>query len=352
MPGDESAPRNWQLLRTMLRMRRFEEAVFQLSSEGKFARAFSHLHRPGGGGGLDHRRARTARPARHHAPQPRPHHRARRRSGEGAGGNSGARRRAQRRPERNAASLRSFARLYFDLGGGRRLHLARGRRRLCLQAGRRRRGGGRVLRRRRARRGRQLRGHERRVADAAAGAVRLREQQRRTPGARRAAGSRALVHAGGADLLQIPRALGIESVRVNGTDSDEISAAAIAAIAKCRDGRGPVFIESVTRTMGRQQSAVAGAGRPAKPTSAWRPARRRSQANTPTGTAITIRCCGWRGHSPQQGTDAVGRIHFYDAEIREDMKRAMQEALESPLPEPANGARRCVCGPRVMSKAS
>jgi hypothetical protein len=34
------------------------------------------------------------------------------------------------------------------------------------------------------------------------------------------------------------------------------------------------------------------------------------------------------------GADAVGRIHFYDAEIREDMKRAIQEALESPFPEP------------------
>ena len=32
------------------------------------------------------------------------------------------------------------------------------------------------------------------------------------------------------------------------------------AIAKCRDGRGPIFIECVTKTMGRQQSAVAGAG--------------------------------------------------------------------------------------------
>ena len=36
--------------------------------------------------------------------------------------------------------------------------------------------------------------------------------------------------------------------------------------------------------------------RPAKPTSAWRPARSRSKASTPTGTAITIRCCGWRAH--------------------------------------------------------
>ena len=35
-----------------------------------------------------------------------------------------------------------------------------------------------------------------------------------------------------------------------------------------------------------------------------------------------------------QGTDAIGRIHFYDAEIREDLKRAIQQALASPFPEP------------------
>ena len=172
-----TAGRRWQLLRTMLRMRRFEEAVLR-SRRAKVRRALSHLYRPGGGRRRDHRRARAARPARHDASQPRPHHRPRRRSREGAGGNSGARRRAQRRPQRNAASLRPVARLYLNVGGSRRLHLARGRCRLCLQAGRRGRSSGRVLWRRRARRGRQLRGHEHRVADAAAGAVRLREQQR------------------------------------------------------------------------------------------------------------------------------------------------------------------------------
>ena len=41
MPEEASAARSWQLLRTMLRMRRFEEAVFRLSSERQFA---GHFH--------------------------------------------------------------------------------------------------------------------------------------------------------------------------------------------------------------------------------------------------------------------------------------------------------------------
>lgn len=37
MASDESADWQWPLLRTMLRMRRFEEAVFRLSTERAFA---------------------------------------------------------------------------------------------------------------------------------------------------------------------------------------------------------------------------------------------------------------------------------------------------------------------------
>ncbi len=142
-----------------------------------------------------------------------------------------------------------------------------------------------------------------------------------------------MVHAGGADLLQIPRALGIEAVRVNGTDCDEISAAAIAAVAKCRDGRGPVFIESVTRRWAGSNPLW-----PALVTG-------ETDMRMATGEApFAGELADWyRYHDPvlllartlaAEGTDAVGRIHFYDAEIREDMKRAIQEALESPFPEP------------------
>ena len=275
----------------------------------------------------------SPRPARHDAPQSRPHHRARRRSGEGAGGDFGARRRAQRRAQRHAASVRSFARLYFDIRGGRRLHLARGRRRLCLQAGRRRRGGGRVLRRRRARRGRQLRGHEYRVADAAAGAVRLREQQRRRLGC----GARRF-----SDFGSRRRRRSVCRSRERSASSPSASTAPTATRFPRRRLRPSPDAATATARCSSRASPKDG---PA----AIRCGRRWSTGETDirmaTGEApIEGEHADWyRYHDPvlrlarslaAQGTDAVGRIHFYDAEIREDMKRAMQEALASPFPEP------------------
>ena len=53
-----------------------------------------------------------------------------------------------------------------------------------------------------------------------------------------------------------------------------------------------------------------------------------------------------------QGTDAIGRIHFYDAEIREDLKRAIQQALASPFPEPETALADVFAGQTVMSKTS
>ena len=54
-----------------------------------------------------------------------------------------------------------------------------------------------------------------------------------------------LVHAS-TDLLLIPKSLGISSVRVDGVDVAAVHAAATQAIARCRSGQGPVFIEAMT----------------------------------------------------------------------------------------------------------
>lgn len=54
-----------------------------------------------------------------------------------------------------------------------------------------------------------------------------------------------LVHAS-TDLLQIPRSLGISSSRVDGIDVAAVHAAVTQAIAQCRAGKGPVFIEAMT----------------------------------------------------------------------------------------------------------
>ena len=49
------------------------------------------------------------------------------------------------------------------------------------------------------------------------------------------------------DLRSIPGAMGIPSTRVDGTDVDEVHAACVEALAYCRAGKGPMFIEAMTR---------------------------------------------------------------------------------------------------------
>jgi acetoin:2,6-dichlorophenolindophenol oxidoreductase subunit alpha len=152
-----------------------------------------------------------------------------------------------------------------------------------------------------------------------------------------------LVHAGVADLLQVPKALGIEAVRVSGTDTDEIAAAATNAIAKCRDGRGPVFIESVTKRWAGSNPLW-----PALVTG-------ETDMRMATGEApIAGEYADWyRYHDPvlrlartlaAQGAEAIARIHFYDAEIREQMKIAVDQALAYPFPEPHTALTRVFAG--------
>ncbi len=104
------------------------------------------------------------------------------------------------------------------------------------------------------------------------------------------------VHAG-TDFLQLPRSLGIEALRVDGTDTDEIGAAANAAIAKCRSGHGPVFIDASPED-GPAAIRCGPSLSPATRICAWRRAKSRSKASMPIGTAITIRSCGSRARLP------------------------------------------------------
>jgi len=140
-----------------------------------------------------------------------------------------------------------------------------------------------------------------------------------------------LVHAG-SDLLQVPKSLGIEAIRVNGTDADEVRAAAASAVAKCREGRGPVFIESVTKR--------------------W-PGSNPLWPGLVTGVTDIRMATGevpmqgehveWYRHRDpilrlaralaSHGADAIERIHRCDAEIRRETAFAEASALESPFPE-------------------
>jgi TPP-dependent pyruvate/acetoin dehydrogenase alpha subunit len=55
-----------------------------------------------------------------------------------------------------------------------------------------------------------------------------------------------LVHAS-SDLRSIAQSLGIKTLRVDGADVAQVHAAASDAAAQCRSGKGPVFIEAMTR---------------------------------------------------------------------------------------------------------
>jgi pyruvate dehydrogenase E1 component alpha subunit len=140
-----------------------------------------------------------------------------------------------------------------------------------------------------------------------------------------------LVHAG-SDLLQVPRSLGIQSVRVAGSNCEEVREAAIAAVAKCRDGRGPVFIEAVTKRWPGSN--------PLWPELATGV----TDIRMATGEApMAGEHADWyRHHDPvlllacalaTQGPDAVARLHRDDAEIQDELNAAAARALESPFPE-------------------
>lgn len=140
-----------------------------------------------------------------------------------------------------------------------------------------------------------------------------------------------LVHAGG-DLLQIPKSVGIKAVRVNGTDADEVLTAAVSAIAQCRDRGGPVFIESMTKRWPGSNplwpDLVTGV----------------TEMQMATGEVpIQGEHADWyRYHDPilriaralaSGGAGAVARIHRYDAEIRQELRLAEARALASPFPK-------------------
>lgn len=332
MPSEQLPGRHWSLLRAMLRMRRFEEAVFRLSSAGKFAGHFHiYIGQEATGAAIIsalENRDRLATTHRNHG------HLIARGADPAAAlaeilGRSGGLNGGRGGTLHLCAPALGFISTSAVVGGC--ISLAMGAGYACKQSG------------------------NGSVAAAFFGDGALEEgvsyeamnvaALMRLPvlfvcennsaeawGAARG-GYPTLVHAGGADLLQIPKALGIEALRVDGTDVDEIRAAAEVAIAKCRDGRGPVFIESVTRRWAGSNPLW-----PALVTG-------ETDMRMATGESpIDGEHADWyRYHDPvlrlartlaTQGTEAVARIHFYDAEIREALRLAVAQALESPVPQP------------------
>jgi pyruvate dehydrogenase E1 component alpha subunit len=142
-----------------------------------------------------------------------------------------------------------------------------------------------------------------------------------------------LVHAS-SDLCLIPQSVGIATVRIDGADAAAAYAAARDAVARCRAGNGPVFIEAVTRRWPGSNPLWP------EPATGTTDIRMATGEATPDGEHRD-----WlERHDPvlrlgrtlaQGGRDAVARLHEIDRATRTRIEAAVKFALDSPLPSAA-----------------
>lgn len=141
-----------------------------------------------------------------------------------------------------------------------------------------------------------------------------------------------LVHAS-SDLRLVPQALGIAAVRVDGVEAAAVHAAVADAVAQCRAGRGPAFIEAATPRWAGSQ--------PLWPELATGV----TDLRMATGEAPTEgeHREWYERHDPVlrlaralagAGPAAVARLRATEARIRERIEAAVDFALRSPLPAP------------------
>jgi acetoin:2,6-dichlorophenolindophenol oxidoreductase subunit alpha len=141
-----------------------------------------------------------------------------------------------------------------------------------------------------------------------------------------------LVHASN-DLCLIPQSVGIATVRVDGADAAAVHAAARDAVARCRAGQGPVFIEAMTRRWPGSNPL-------------WpEPATGTTDIRMATGEAAPDgEHRDWlEGHDPvlrvgrtlASDRSAIARMHEIDRATRDRVDAAVRFALDSPLPSAA-----------------
>jgi acetoin:2,6-dichlorophenolindophenol oxidoreductase subunit alpha len=145
------------------------------------------------------------------------------------------------------------------------------------------------------------------------------------------AGYPTLVHAS-SDLGSIPRSVGITTERVDGADTAAVHACVTEAVAKCRRGEGPVFIETMTKRWPGNNPL-------------WpEPVTGSTDLRMATGEASASgEHADWlEHHDPvlrlarslvQDGAQARARLAALDRDTGERIAAAVRFALESPLPE-------------------
>jgi acetoin:2,6-dichlorophenolindophenol oxidoreductase subunit alpha len=139
-----------------------------------------------------------------------------------------------------------------------------------------------------------------------------------------------LVHAS-SDLCSIARSVNIAAIRVDGADAGAVHAAASDAIARCRAGNGPVFIEAATKRWPGNNPLWP------EPVTGTTDIRMATGEVTPGGEHAD-----WLAHHDPilrlgrelaaRAPDARARLIELDAATRAHIDAAVQFALASPLP--------------------
>jgi pyruvate dehydrogenase E1 component alpha subunit len=141
-----------------------------------------------------------------------------------------------------------------------------------------------------------------------------------------------LVHAS-SDLRLIPQSVGIRTVRVDGADAAAVREVAAEAVARCRAGEGPVFIEAMTK---RWPGSNPLWPEPATGTTDLRIATGEAQASGEHRDWI-------EQHDPvlrlarelvRRSADAKATLHALDAAVQARIAAAVTFAIDSPLPAP------------------
>jgi acetoin:2,6-dichlorophenolindophenol oxidoreductase subunit alpha len=146
-----------------------------------------------------------------------------------------------------------------------------------------------------------------------------------------------LVHAAN-DLRSIPGSLGIEAIRIDGTDAEEVFRAVTHAAAHCRAGKGPLFIETMTRRWAGSAplwpelaTGITDIG----------------MATGRTDIGDGSHAAWYRQHDPllnlarqilEEERSARLQIELMDEQTRAYMKAVVERVLQSPFPEVTTAA--------------
>jgi TPP-dependent pyruvate/acetoin dehydrogenase alpha subunit len=139
-----------------------------------------------------------------------------------------------------------------------------------------------------------------------------------------------LVHAS-TDLGSIPRSVGIATVRFDGADAAAAYEAASDAVARCRAGDGPVFLEAMTKRWPGNNplwpELVTGVTDIGWATGEAKPSGEHADWLNDHDPIVRLGRTLAKG-----GPAAVKRLHEIDAKTRARIDDAVKFALESPLP--------------------